>query len=70
MTQLINRETGCEATEEEYRACMRRAEAILDNPYSSPESIEWALAFPGMEFRFWESCQQRGIRKRRQHGED
>lgn len=67
---LINRRTGKEPTRAEWQQCLRRAEEILDNPYSAPEQIEWALAFPGMEFRFWESCLQRSIRQRRQQERD
>lgn len=63
--RLVNRQTGEEATDAQYEAARLRAEEIIDSPYSSPEQIEWALGFPSMEFRFWESNQQRGIRQRR-----
>ena len=55
--ELINRQTGQEATPEIYEAARQRAEEIVDSPYSAPEQIEWALGFPGMELNFWESNQ-------------
>jgi len=55
---LINRLTGEEATTEEYEACLQRAQKILDSPYSSPEKIAWAMQFPGVVVRSWESCRQ------------
>jgi len=66
---LVNRETGEEATRAEEEACRVRAQQILASPYSSPEQIEWAMQFPGVAVRSWESCQEKAILHKRQTDE-
>jgi len=66
---LISRETGKPATPAEYQAAQQRARDILASPYSSPEQIEWALQFPGMELVWWESANDIRLARRRQERE-
>jgi hypothetical protein len=61
--ELINAQTGKPATDREYEAARRRAFEIMQSPYSSPEQIEWALQFPGTEYVFWESANEKRLRK-------
>jgi len=65
---LVNRFTGEPPTEEEQAAIERRALQILQSPYSSPEQVAWAVEVgpPGCELVFWESCQEKAIRLRKE----
>jgi hypothetical protein len=65
---VVNRETGKPITPEDQVAVDRRAREILSSPYSSPEQMQWAFECASgdvVEFWFWESCQEKGITKRR-----
>lgn len=64
---FINRLTGQEPTPEEWAAIEQRAAEILQNPYASPEQVEWALmvAPPGAEMAFWESTNDRRMMRSR-----
>lgn len=42
---LVNRFTGKGPTKQEWEQCRAEAIKILQNPYSSPEQVEWALGF-------------------------
>jgi hypothetical protein len=66
---LVNIETGQQATQAEYADCVLRAREIIQSPYSSPEQIEWALQFPGMEYVFWESANDRRLARQRQESQ-
>ena len=67
--RFVNRYTGQSPTARELAACQQHARSILANPYAAPESVEWALMVPGVDDAidawFWESNQDRGIRRQR-----
>ena len=69
---IVNRFTGELPTEQEQAAINRRALQILSSPYSSPEQVAWAIEVgaPDCELIFWESCQEKAIRHRKEqkHG--
>lgn len=73
---VVNRETGQPPTEQEQREIDAYAIKILSSPYSAPEQVAWAMdcASPQVVedwfFSGWESCQQRGIRLRREGAND
>jgi hypothetical protein len=69
---LFNRETGEQATPEQEARVIRRANDILDSPYSAPELVAWAMdVIPPDQFeaRFWESVRKGKERRRVQQAQ-